>query len=119
MKTSPQMPHSDGCGGRSMLILDLVSDQMPLWDGAWPALHNIMPPQCCRYRPRTDTHSSIETSADFDSCCGIDSGKCPDETGAACVQHERIVNLHGLRRRVLRPGHNQIRLARAGREPQL
>ena len=52
-----------------MLMLDMVSDQMPLWDGAWPALHNIMPPQCCRYRPRTDTHSSIETSADFDSFC--------------------------------------------------
>ena len=35
------------------------------------------------------------------------------------VQHERIVNLRGLRRRVLRPRHNQIRLARAGRNPQL
>lgn len=51
-----------GVSNDSMLLLDLVSDQMPLWDGQWPALHNIMPAKCCS----TNASSSC---ADCDSAC--------------------------------------------------
>ena len=36
-----------GVSNSSMLLLDLVSDQMPLWDGAWASLHSLLPGQCC------------------------------------------------------------------------
>ena len=38
-----------GVSDASMLLLDLVSDQMPLWDGQWAALHDLMPapPDAC------------------------------------------------------------------------
>jgi alpha-N-acetylglucosaminidase len=51
-----------GVSNNSMLLLDLVSDQMPLWDGQWPALHNIMPAKCCS----TNASSSC---ADCDGAC--------------------------------------------------
>ena len=37
-----------GVSNSSMLMLDLVSDQMPLWDGQWAELHNLMPAKCCK-----------------------------------------------------------------------
>lgn len=57
-----------GVDNAYMLLLDLVSDQMPLWDGAWPQLHSIMPAKCC-------TTNASSTCADCTGeCCDPAAG---------------------------------------------
>lgn len=68
-----------------------VSDQMPLWDGQWPELHNIMPHECCT------TNASLSCVECPGECC--DPAKTGSWVGLASTHNYK--NYFGER---VRPG---------------